>query len=548
MIGCWYSRADYLMLEARQLSNLMQQDQSSRVWSLLAAFVLIITLGIMTSMWIGANFEAPPLDKSQEKMADAHAKVLISVKRLSDTTAADQVLSQEIFEQIASLNAPLLEFGQFAANGLRLETDSKDTLTWPGKVNVILDDLKIVSAGGESLLSYSNLRELLIGIYKPKGPINPKQLTEGSAGLGFFKPVSDLAQAGSPDSWPVANPKLTWIFFAKEQPKWREISAQLDALELEATQTEVPARAKMAKDLVALLARNDLIQSIRKADGVWPQIIQAQERLHAALEQLPPEPKVIIPSSPWHWSRLAFPGTTSEGLLACVCLIVLGLAAAVAGHMARRNQLRLLSARWLSFTQQLEAAVRSVDAPLVNAVSRIEALSAEFSMVTEKLKNMQQAITSSAGAPPKTLEEQAWEAASRMQAELEGDLNLLREKLFNIHLQFCNGQTHENLVYDLAFTTEAVQTVIATASDLGRSVSLLKDNLQQVEVAGDGQEIEALIGQVNGLRNSAKRIALTLQELSARLQVAVEDVPKGRRFEADARPDETGRLSVNQPI
>jgi hypothetical protein len=32
------------------------------------------------------------------------------------------------------------------------------------------------------------------------------------------------------------------------------------------------------------------------------------------------------------------------------------------------------------------------------------------------------------------------------------------------------------------------------------------------------------------------------------LQVAVEDVPKGRRFEADLRDVENGRLSVNQPI
>jgi hypothetical protein len=100
----------------------------------------------------------------------------------------------------------------------------------------------------------------------------------------------------------------------------------------------------------------------------------------------------------------------------------------------------------------------------------------------------------------------------------------------------------------LAFTTEAVQTVFVTARDLGRSVSLLKDSLQQVEAAGDGHEIEILMTQVIGLRNSAKRIAITLQELSAGLQVAVEDVPKGRRFDADGRTDETGRRRVNQPI
>ena len=135
-----------------------------------------------------------------------------------------------------------------------------------------------------------------------------------------------------------------------------------------------------------------------------------------------------------------------------------------------------------------------------------------------------------------------------MQSEHESDLNLLREKLLNIHLQFCNGQTHENLVYDLAFTTEAVQTVFNTARDLGRSVALLKDNLQQVEAARDSHELESVMVQVNGLRTVTKRIALSLQELSDRLQVAVEDVPEGRRFEADLVSDETGRPRVNQPI
>jgi hypothetical protein len=77
---------------------------------------------------------------------------------------------------------------------------------------------------------------------------------------------------------------------------------------------------------------------------------------------------------------------------------------------------------------------------------------------------------------------------------------------------------------------------------------VLKGNLQQVEVPNDDQELVALIAQVNGLRTTAKRIALSLQDLSGRLQVSVEDVPKGRRFEADLRDDDNGRPSVNQPI
>jgi uncharacterized protein YoxC len=168
--------------------------------------------------------------------------------------------------------------------------------------------------------------------------------------------------------------------------------------------------------------------------------------------------------------------------------------------------------------------------------------------VIDKLKQMQLALITPVEAPQKTLDEHAWDVASNMQRELESDLNLLREKLLNIHLQFCSGQTHENLVYDLAFTTEAIQTVFTTARDLGRSVALLKDSLVQAEALGDGQELEALMAQVNGLRTSSKKITLSLQDLSSRLQLAVEDVPEGRRFEVSARNDEVGRPSVNQSI
>jgi len=168
--------------------------------------------------------------------------------------------------------------------------------------------------------------------------------------------------------------------------------------------------------------------------------------------------------------------------------------------------------------------------------------------VIDKLKQMQLALITPVEAPQKTLDEHAWDVASNMQRELESDLNLLREKLLNIHLQFCSGQTHENLVYDLAFTTEAIQTVFITARDLGRSVALLKESLQYAETLGDGQEIEALMSQVAGLRTSSKKIALSLHDLSSRLQLAVEDVPEGRRFEVSRSNDETGRPSVNQSI
>jgi hypothetical protein len=341
---------------------------------------------------------------------------------------------------------------------------------------------------------------------------------------------------------------LSGAVIAKGQPFWRELGIQMDALEVDAKQAEEPVRAKVAKDLVALLSKNELMSSIRKTDDAWAQFLLAQERLRNSSTEPLPVPQVLIDRPSWHVSSLAFPGTSSQGLMACFSVMLLGLALTLAGHFARQQHLRNMSKQWLTVTQQLESAVRSVDAPLANAVARIDALSTDFSSVIDKLKKMQMALLSPVDMPQKTLDEQAWDVASRMQRELESDLTLLREKLLTIHLQFCSGQTHENLVYDLAFTTEAIQTVFTTARDLGRSVALLKDSLVQAEALGDGQELEALMAQVTGLRTSSKKITLSLQDLSSRLQLAVEDVPEGRRFELSARNDEVGRPSVNQSI
>ena len=551
------------MLEARKLSDQLQLDQAGKMWSWLSVLVWLITIAVLVSVWIGANFEAPPADKSQEKMSAAHAQAVSVVANLNQMLAPEQELTPELFKQLAALSAPLADFGQTAAVGLRISPDSQDTQTWPGKINVMVGDLKMVSEGQESLAHYDRLRDALSGMYKPKGPLNSKLMAEGSASRGFYTATSNwvnstvspaATSAGSPGITvsPVSAvgvvPKLTWAAFAKGQPLWREINGQLDALELEAKQAEDAARAKWAKDTLALLEKNDSLQILRKADEAWSKMLVSQDRLKTFAGQLPPEPQVVLSAPSWHWSRLAYPGTSSEGMVAVLCMLFIGMNVNAAGYIARRNHLRALSQRWLAVTQQLETAVRTVDAPLTNSVQRMEALSLEFGPILDKLKQMQQALSTPAESPPKTMEAEAWNVALRMQSELESDLNLLREKLLNIHLQFCSGQTYENLVYDLAFTTEAVQTVSVTAKDLGRSVALLKDSLQQAEDMGDGQEIESLTAQVSSLRASAKRIALSLQELSDRLQVAVEDVPKGRRFEAERSDNETGRPSVNQSI
>ena len=78
------------MLEARKLSAQVNQDLRGGVWSWLLLLIWVTTLALMVSVWMGANFETPPPDKSQEKMTGAHAKVLEVVSRLSTSVAPEQ--------------------------------------------------------------------------------------------------------------------------------------------------------------------------------------------------------------------------------------------------------------------------------------------------------------------------------------------------------------------------------------------------------------------------------------------------------------------------
>jgi hypothetical protein len=274
------------------------------------------------------------------------------------------------------------------------------------------------------------------------------------------------------------------------------------------------------------------MQSMRVTDEQLSKVWVAHERLLASLNQLPPVPQVVLAPVPFSWSQLAFPGNAAEGLMGVMALLVIGLSVHLAAHISRQQHLKLMSQKWLGLTLKLENSLRDVTQPLTVSIHQQEELVAEFNRLLEQSRLLQLALNTPLETPQKSLEDQAWSAAARIQSDLESELMLLREKLLNIHLQFCSGATHENLVYDLAFTAEGIQTVLITASDLGRSFAILKEHLQQTEAKGNDQELVAMMSQISKLKSSVKRMTQQLSELSHKLQVAVEDVPDGKRFDS----------------
>jgi len=529
------------MLEGRKLSIEMQRDSNSRVWTLLSLLISLACVLLLASFWIGLSIPPPAPDKSQDNMALAHAKVLEGIDKLKSGLAADQAITAELFAEMAELVPVLDGFAQASAKATQAAADSRDAQIWPGRANLILYDLNTLILAKEPTLNFLRTRDALSALYKPKGAISPQASAPLSAFREFSTGVAEwvklTTQSGSAvataaKSVAVSAP-LTWGLLLSSQTPWRQINVQMDALEAETklTDSATAAQARAAQTLVTALNANNLMQSIRSTDEQISKVWMAHERLLVSLNQLPPVPKVIVAPAPFSWSQLAFPGNAAEGLMGAMSLLIMGLAVLLAAHISRQQHLQNLSKKWLALTQQLENTLRDVTQPLATSINQQEELIAEFNRLLEQSKLLQQTMNTPIESPEKSLEDQAWRATARMQSDLESELMLLREKLLNIHLQFCSGATHENLVYDLAFTAEGIQTVLTTASDLGRSFALLKEHLHQTDAVGNDQEVVAMMSQISNLKTSVKRMTQQLRELSNKLQVAVEDVPDGKRFE-----------------
>ncbi len=531
------------MLEGRKLSLEMQRDSNSRVWTLLSLLIGIGCVLLLVSLWIGLSIAPPAPDKSQDNMAQAHAKVLESVDQLKSSLAAEQVLTPELFNAIAERIPVLDGFAQASAKATQTAADSRDAQIWPGRANLILDDLNTLILAKEPTLNLMRTRDSLSALYKPKGPISPQASVPLSAFREFNTGLAEWVKLTPPNASssvsasaaksPAISTPITWGFVASSKVPLRQINAQMDALEGETKLTDSAnaAQAKAAQTLLTALNANNLMQSLRSTDEQMSKVWTAHERLLASLEQLPPVPKVIVAPAPFSWSQLAFPGNPAEGLMGAMALLVIGLSVLLATHISGQQHLKLMSQKWLALTQQLENTLRDVTQPLATSITQQEELIAEFNRLLEQSKLLQQTMNTPVESPEKSLEDQAWRTTARMQADLESELMLLREKLLNIHLQFCSGATHENLVYDLAFTAEGIQTVLTTASDLGRSFALLKEHLHQTDAVGNDQEVVAMMSQISNLKNSVKRMTQQLRDLSDKLQVAVEDVPDGKRFD-----------------
>ena len=235
------------MLEGRKLSLEMQRDSNSRVWTTLSLLIGTGCVLLLASLWIGLSIAPPAPDKSQDNMAQAHAKVLEGVEKLKSGLAADQAVTPELFAEMAAWIPVLDGFAQASAKATQTQADSRDVQIWPGRANLILDDLNTLILAKEPTLNLMRTRDSLSALYKPKGPISPQASAPLSAFREFNAGVAEWVKLSTPNASPTASSSasasvakppassvpITWSFVASSKTPLRQINAQMDALEAE---------------------------------------------------------------------------------------------------------------------------------------------------------------------------------------------------------------------------------------------------------------------------------------------------------------------------
>jgi hypothetical protein len=126
----------------------------------------------------------------------------------------------------------LLAFAQSAAVATQADKDSQDPAVWSGRANLIADDFNALVQGKETLAHYQQLKTDLALVFKPKGPINPANFAPTSAAKEFHAATLEWAKQAVSNEAGAA--KLTWDMLQGGKAAWRQLNAQLDALEAEA--------------------------------------------------------------------------------------------------------------------------------------------------------------------------------------------------------------------------------------------------------------------------------------------------------------------------
>lgn len=518
------------MLESHRLASTI--TGVSRWWLWPYLLVLASSMAILASLWLAMVFPRTPVARPGPALDIQYEAVTQAGQQIVMSMSPEQLIDTSWFDQLQGLQAPLGSFTQ-ALKLAALETQSRDPQTWPGRGNLLLDDLKIIEQNRNTPLQVQSLRSDLLGLYAPGGKLSAQKKPEASISRGFYATLLEWTQATALDP---ARPGLTWSQLNNSRNAWSRLIGQVGSLEGEARLNDDTPRMRADRELLEVLRSSGLRDRLVEHDNRWTQFSLAHERLQQLSEKLPAMPVLPEPAEPWQWSRLAYPGPLSQGILLAMVLAGTALLIQLFGHAQQARIQKRSVEQWLSLQQQMETDSRSLGQPLRQAQQHLDTTFAAL----RQAQDLSMQIQASPSQDLSGLE--AWSGLRTLHQQTEQDLQLLRSKLFNIHLQFCNGTNQENLLYEIGFVTEGLETVNQSLRNMGRSLELLSSSIAPPAPEQGSDAQRQLQDALQNLRGQIKALQADHNDIKARLDESVGDVPQGRRFDGmQAASSNSGR-------
>jgi hypothetical protein len=516
------------MLEVARLS-----DRTAKfvAWGNLSWLSLFLALAMMfLTVSLGLAMRWPMSDRSQDQKQEQYKKVQQALVELPKLMGQDQVLNATWRLELAQKLALLEQFRD--AQSPKTNTNpARDPLTFLGRMNLVVDDLQILMNLTGLLEQQKNLSEELAGI---RTILDAKRYPDGSSAKGFqWASMGWLAEQKTM----AGSNAVTWKSLQDGHVSWMSMSSQLISVENDFQAEIDEPRKNAAKDLLQLLGVQGRSDLIKLSDTLYAQVLLAKDRLSVSLQNFP-EPEAAAVNSAQMWQWLIYPGAIEQGLwiLGSVSFV---LSLTLLGQkLSHRNGMRKIAQEWLSWSARQEVHIRK-------SIPNLESIQVVLVEVAQGLtglaEEMDQARLSESASKNEPREGFAWQGVNQLKTDIHQYVVQIREKLLNIHTQFCSGGSRENLIYDMAFIAQALESVETSVSALNLQLDLMGQKSPDEELI-IGQSLVQLWGeQVKEYRRQLRSMRKDLDSVHGLLDTLVEDVPQAKRFEQMPRYDASGR-------
>lgn len=305
---------------------------------------------------------------------------------------------------------------------------------------------------------------------------------------------------------------LTWDRLEKSKAPWDTVWSALSAPESAASEAAPPTKGKgkaakgPARD-AQQAAWEELklrwVSVARYWNTTYDKLLSSRQRLLAAPAFAPSAaPVTASPTAPvpglaaWQ-SKLAYPGPILQGLALCAALWMLGVAAVITTWAVRRRQTAVVGDALMERLRQAQAGTRQSRAQLAVLHERLEAQLRDWRQLQDRVLALARVVPAAAPGVP---ESAACRRFEPVQAQVQDEVQALRQQVLNLHLQTSQGLDGENLLYELEQVAQALDRLERTAQTLGDALRLCReqggDALQEawaeqpVHWHGDWQDIE----------------------------------------------------------